>query len=390
MEASVIEIVTKTLFIGIGILLFIQILYHLIIYISIIRHQGRNHKGKNSYSDEQPPLSIIIYHNGEAEELEQHLPSLLTQDYPQYEVIVITDHKIGESVDYLKRIKATYPHLYYSYLPESSKWISRKKLAITLGIRASKYEWLIFTESFCKPQSNRWLALFARNFTPTTQIVLGYSAFQKAKGWRQRCISFDNYFRSLRFLCFALLRLPYMGIGRNMAYRKELFTTNKGFGKHLDLLRGDDDLFINQVANRKNTRVVTDNDASVVMEPVKLKKFWREERLGYESTSRHFKGIHRHLLGFETLTRFLFFLFVIGGIAWGIIQLHIPLIIIASLCLIIRFVSLAFILNKSAKIIGEKNRYYFTLPLLDVLQPLHSLKWKLAYLFSDKSDYKRR
>jgi len=181
-----------------------------------------------------------------------------------------------------------------------------------------------------------------------------------------------------------------MGIGRNMAYRKELFTTNKGFGKHLDLLRGDDDLFINQVANRKNTRVVTDNDASVVMEPVKLKKFWREERLGYESTSRHFKGIHRHLLGFETLTRFLFFLFVIGGIAWGIIQLHFPLIIIASLCLIIRFTSLAFILNKSAKIIGEKNRYYFTLPLLDVLQPLHSLKWKLAYLFSDKSDYKRR
>ena len=390
MEASVIELISKTLFIGIGALLFIQLIYHLIIYIRVITHHKRDLKGKNTYTDEQPPLSIILYHNGEAEELEQHLPSLLTQDYPQYEVIVITDHKVGESVDFLKRIKETYPHLYYSYLPESSKWVSRKKLAISLGIRASKYEWLMFTESFCKPESNRWLALFARNFTPTTKIVLGYSALQKAKGWKQRCISFDNYFRSLRFLCFAILRLPYMGIGRNMAYRKELFTANKGFGKHLDLLRGDDDLFINQVANRKNTRVITDNDALVVMEPVILKKFWKEERLGYESTSRHFRGIHRLLLGFETLTRFLFFLFVIAGIVWGIIQLHIPLIIAASLCLIIRFVCLSIILNKSAKIIGEKYRYYFILPLFDVLQPLQSLKWKLTYLFSDKSEYKRR
>lgn len=372
------------------ILLLIQMLFHLIIYIRVIRNARRASKGKITYSDDQPPLSVILYHNGTAEELEENLPAILDQDYPQFEVIVITDEKVSESVDYLKRIEGQYPHLYHSYLPDSSKWISRKKLAISLGIRASKYDWLVFTESFCKPASSRWLTLMARNFTLNTQIVLGYSYFLKEKGWEQRTRSFDNFFRSLRYLCMGLLHLPYMATGRNMAYKKELYVQNKGFGKHLDLLRGYDDLFINQIANHKNTRVETSADAAVSMKPLKLKKFWKEERLGYESTSRHFRGIHRHLMGFETLTRFLFFLAAITAIIWGCLTQNLLPLIVASLCLIIRFISLIIILNQSAGVLGERYRYYTTLPLLDFVQPLQSLRWKLIYLLSDKNEYRRR
>jgi len=378
------------LLIGIGVLLLIQLIYHLIIYIGIIKAQKRAAKGKISYTTEQAPLSIIIYHNGDAEELEENLPAILEQDYPSFEVILITDEKVSESVDYLKRIESQYHNLYHSYLPSSSKWISRKKLALSLGIRASKHEWLVFTDPYCKPDTNQWLQMLSRNFTPETQIVLGYSGFKHCKGWMMRSMSFDNFFRSLRYLCFAIWHLPYMGIGRNMAYRKELFVHQKGFGKHLDLLRGYDDLFINTVANRKNTRVETDALACVTMNPLKIQKFWKEERLGYESTSRHFKGIQRHLLGFETFTRILFLLVCITSIVIGCLFMNIPLIITGTVALIIRFVSLLLIINQSAKIIGEKYRYYTTLPLLDILQPWSSLKWKLKYLFSNKVDFRRK
>ncbi len=390
MELSISNPFANALLIATGILFCIQILFHLIIYISVVRNTRKASKGKISYSEDRPPLSVILYHNGTAEELQENLPAILEQDYPQFEVIVITDEKVSESVDYLKRIEHQYPQLYHSYLPDSSKWISRKKLAISLGIRASKYEWLVFTESFCKPASPLWLRLMARNVTSGTQIVLGYSYFHKEKDWKQRTRSFDNFFRSLRYLCMGLLHLPYMATGRNMAYKKELYVQNKGFGKHLDLLHGHDDLFINQVANRKNTRVETSADAAVSMKPLKLKKFWKEERLGYESTSRHFRGIHRHLMGFETLTRFLFFLTVIAAIVWGCLTQNLLPIIVASLCIIIRFISLNIIVNQSAGILGERYRYYTTLPLLDFVQPLQSLRWKLVYLFSDKSEYRRR
>lgn len=390
MELPISIPIEKVLLICTGSLFAIQLFYHLIIYIRVVWNARKALKGKITYSEERPPLSVILYHNGTAEELEENLPAILEQDYPKFEVIVITDEKVNESVDYLKRIEEQYPHLYHSYLPDSSKWISRKKLAINLGIRASKYDWLVFTESFCQPESPQWLSLMSRNFTPDTQIVLGYSHFSKEEGWTPRNRSFDNFFRSLRYLCMGLLHLPYMATGRNMAYRKELYFQTKGFGKHLDLLRGDDDLYINQVATRKNTRVETAAEASVVMKPLKAKKFWKEERLGYESTSRHFRGMQRQLLGFETFTRFLFFACAITAIVWGVLMQHLVLLTMAALCLIMRFISLAVVINQSARLLGEHYRYYTTLPLLDVIQPLQSLRWKLLYHFSDKSEYHRK
>lgn len=162
---------------------------------------------------------------------------MLEQDYPQFEVIVINDGNTDESEDYLTILEEKYPHLYHSFVPDSSRYISRKKLAVTLGIKASKYEWLVFTNANCMPQSNQWLRLMARNFTSRTQVVLGYSGYERGKGWLHKRVAFDNLFTSMRYLGFALAGSPYMGIGRNLAYRKELFYQQKGFSAHLNLQR---------------------------------------------------------------------------------------------------------------------------------------------------------
>ena len=283
-----------------------------------------------------------------------------------------------------------YPHLYHSFTPDSARYISHKKLALTLGIKASKYDWLVFTETNCIPASKDWLKLMARNFTSQTQVVLGYSGYDRTKGWLHKRVAFDTLFQSLRYLGLALAGKPYMGIGRNLAYRKELFFKQKGFSNYLNLQRGEDDLFINQIANSSNTRVETDLNATMRIQPVYRYKDWKEEKVSYMATARFYHGAQRYLLGFETLSRLLFYATCIAGIVLGILDFHWLAAGITLLLWLIRYTVQAIVINQTAKEMGGNRKYYFSLPVFDILQPLQSLKFKLCRLLRGKGDFMRR
>ena len=189
---------------------------------------------------------------------------------------------------------------------------------------------------------------------------------------------------------FALAGSPYMGIGRNLAYRKELFYQQKGFSAHLNLQRGDDDLFINHVATPENTRVETDANAIVRMQPLLRAKDWKEEKIGYASTARLYHGMQRWLAGFETLTRLVFHASWIAAMVIGILHFHWLAAGVACLLFLFRFTLQAVIVNKTARDLEEQRRYYFTLPAFDLLQPIQSLRWKWYCLFRKKSDFLRK
>ena len=280
-----------------------------------------------------------------------------------------------------------YPHLYHSFTPDSARYISHKKLALTLGIKASKHDWLVFTETNCMPASNQWLKLMARNFTSQTQIVLGYSGYDRIKGWLHKRIAFDTLFQSLRYLGFALAGNPYMGIGRNMAYRKELFFKQKGYSKYLNLQRGEDDLFINQIVTKTNTRVETDFNATMRIQPVYRYKDWKEEKISYMATARFYRGAQRYLSGFETFSRLLFYVACMAGIVFGILNFHWLVAGIALLIWLLRYITQAIVINRTAKEMGGGRKYYFSLPIFDILQPIQSLNFKLCRLFRGKGDF---
>lgn len=390
MEALTIDSTEEILLAAAGALFLIQVLYYFCLYNRIHLRSHAVKRGDAHFAQELPPVSVIICAREESENLRRNLTAVLEQDYPQFEVIVINDGNTDESEDYLTLLEEKYPHLYHSFVPDSSRYISRKKLAVTLGIKASKHDWLVFTDADCQPQSNQWLRLMARNFTSRTQVVLGYSGYERGKGWLHKRACFDNLFTSMRYLGFALARSPYMGIGRNMAYRKELFYQQKGFSAHLNLQRGHDDLFINHIATADNTRVETDADATVRMQPVRRAKDWREEKIGYASTARLYHGVQRWLAGFETLTRLAFYAVWISALVVGILHFHWLAAGIAFLAFLLRFTVQAIIINKTAKDLGEKRRYYFTLPVFDLLQPMQSLRWKLYCTFRKKSGFLRK
>ncbi|MCS2690943.1 glycosyltransferase [Bacteroides hominis] len=390
MEAFTFNTAELILLSAAGVLLIIQLIYYLGLYNRIHTHNLAVGKDEVHFGRELPPLSVVICARNESENLRRNLPAILKQDYPDFEVIVINDGSTDESEDLLSELEEEYPNLYHSFTPDSARYISRKKLALTLGIKASKYDWLVFTEADCTPVSDKWLRRIARNFTPSTDIVLGYSGYERGKGWLHKRVSFDSLFTSLRYLGFALAGKPYMGIGRNLAYRKELFFKVKGFSTHLNMQRGEDDLFINQIANENNTRVETSPDSVIRMQPVEHYKDWKEEKVSYMATARFYKGSQRWLLGLETATRLLFYVACLSGIVFGILSFHWLAAGLVLLLWIVRYSAQAYVINKTANEMGDNRSYYFTLLVFDIIRPLQSLKFRLYRLYRRKGDFMRR
>lgn len=390
MEAFTSDTIEQYLLATAGVLFAVQALYYLVLYNRINLRGRKARRDELHFTQELPPLSVIICAHDEVENLRRNLPAVLEQDYPQFEVIVINDGEKNESEDYLTLLAEKYPNLYHSFVPDSSRYISRKKLAVTLGIRAARYDWLVLTEANCCPQSNQWLRLMARNFTSRTEVVLGHSGYERGTNWLHRRAAFDTLFTAMRYLGFALARSPYMGIGRNLAYRKELFFNQKGFTAHLNLQRGEDDLFVNQVAHKENTRVETDPAAAVRMRPLARVKDWREEKIGYASTARLYRGPQRLLAGFETSSRLLFHATWMATVLLGALHAHWMVAGISILLFVLRYVLQALVVNHTASTLGEKYRYYLLLPVFDFLQPIQSLRWKLYCRFRDKREFLRK
>lgn len=377
---------TETILLLIAVLfLIIQAVYYLYIYSRIYCRSKAIGQNDIHFTKEQPPISVVISVRDESKHLHECLTSILSQDYPQFEVIVINDGDNDDSESIILPLENQHSNLYHSFVPDTSRYLSRKKLALTIGVKAAKYDWIVVTEPNCTPTSNQWLKTLARNFTSRTEVVLGYSNYRYEKGWTNRCIDFDNLFQSMRYLGFALLGKPYMGIGRNMAYRKELFYQEKGFSAHLNLQRGDDDLFINKIANKENTRVETAPEAIVQAGNVEMVKDWYAEKIGYAGTATLLKGNQQLLLGAETMTRLLFYACWVAALVIGIIHGHWLVAGLSLLLGLIKWGVQGAVINLTAKALNEPCRYYLTLPIFDILQPLQSLCWKVCNLFKKQN-----
>ena len=142
-----------------GILCAIQLCYVFGIYNRIHRHFKKKNEAAGT---ELPPLSVIIVTKDSGSALTKNLPAILEQDYPEFEVIVINDKSAGEDENILKLLSDKYNNLYHTFIPETARYVSRKKLGIAMGIRASRYEWLVVTEPYCRPVSRNWLRRLSR------------------------------------------------------------------------------------------------------------------------------------------------------------------------------------------------------------------------------------
>lgn len=360
----------------------VQLLYSLITYARPLREAK---KAKQEEPKAYPPVSLIVYAKNESVNLKNHLPALLTQNYPEYEVIVINDGSTDESDEVLKTFENEYKHLYHTYIPEEVKYLSRKKLALTIGIKAAKHDILLFTEANCQPLSKEWIASMARNYTPETTIVLGFCSYGYNKGFLHKLISYDNLLLGLQYITSTLIHCPYTGNGRNLSYRKELFFQHKGYYKSLNLHAGDDDLFINESATGSNTQVEYAPDSITEMAKIEQFKVWKEMKVSRAATQRYYKGWKQTFYRLEN-TCFLFFLLsVIASICTGIYGNWL-VTVFAVLLYALRFTAKAVILHKSAHMLHQ-NPVTKWLPLLELIQPILNIYVRIYRIFRGKNDY---
>jgi cellulose synthase/poly-beta-1,6-N-acetylglucosamine synthase-like glycosyltransferase len=285
---------------------FIQLLYHFLFYFPLL-FKRKKHPEPESW----PDLSVVICARNEARNLRRYLPSILEQEYPRYEVIVVNDCSEDDTEVVLNRFSEKYEHLRTTFLREDLKFPHGKKLALTVGIKAAQYEHVVLTDADCFAVSKQWLKEMASGFTEKKSIVLGYGGYNEVKGILNRIIRFDTMWIALQYLSFAKLRIPYMGVGRNLAYRKSLFFENKGFASHAKIDSGDDDLFINQVATGKNTAIMLDTDSHTRSRPKLRFKNWVEQKRRHLTSSSFYKPGHKMLLFFEPFSRVSFYLLLI-------------------------------------------------------------------------------
>ena len=183
-----------------------------------------------------------------------------------------------------------------------------KKFALTLGIKAAKYDYLLLTDADCYPRDKDWISSMAKHFFNKT-IVLGYGAYEKHKGLLNKLVRFDTFQVAMQYFSYALIGKTYMGVGRNLAYKKSLFFDNKGFATHLHLPSGDDDLFIKEVATYNNTAISIEYSSHTLSVPKMNWKSWIRQKSRHLSTGIYYKNYHKLMLGSWTLSQILFWLF---------------------------------------------------------------------------------
>ena len=295
------EITFLTLIIATGVQLFCYLWY----YLAVVLFKSPE------ASSEKPPVSVIICARNEAENLSNFLSAVLEQDYPDYEVIVVNDCSEDDSDDILGKYISKYPHLKVTSINKDPKFTHSKKLAQLVGIKAAKNELLLFTAADCKPESNLWLATMASKFTSNTGFALGYGGYFQRKGLLNAYIRYDCMTIAMQYLGMALRGLPYMGVGRNLAYKRSIFFENRGYGAYYHLASGDDDLFVNGNATADNTVVEFSHNAHTRSVPaVKFKNFFKQKRR-HMTTVRYYKLRHKIALLAEPASRTLFYVALI-------------------------------------------------------------------------------
>lgn len=268
----------------------------------------------------RPGCSVIVCARNEARNIRPYLQALLTQDYPEYEVIVVNDGSQDDTREAIEWYMVRNRRVRMTFVPHGAHVGSTKKLAITLGAKAAKYDYLLLTDADCRPESTHWISRMMDGFSrPDTDIVLGYGAYFNEPTAINRLIQYDTFFNGLHYLGMALTGRPYMGVGRNLAYRRDFFFATGGFSSMMTARSGDDDLFVNRTASRSNTAVVADEDSYTWSLPKQSLREWMQQKRRHLSVSTRYNLLSRLHLGFEPVVRGLFYALALVMIVLGLL-----------------------------------------------------------------------
>lgn len=356
-----------------SVLFIVQVYFYARYMCAVARRLRREKQSGDSYSPESqtPGVSVILSAHNEGENLSNYLQVLLTQDWPEYEVIVVDDESEDNTRAVIEQYMIHDPRLRFTFVPYGARVGSTKKLALTLAAKSARYDYLLLTDADCVPESRHWIREMMQG---KKDIVLGFSPYFEEKGIINRIVRYDTLFNGLHYLGAALCGHPYMGVGRNLAYRKSLFFESGGFSHLMNNKAGDDDLFVNHVATKMNTAVVLSQESyTYSRSKLRLKEWWQQKRR-HLSVAPAYKASTKIRLTIEPMTRGLFYAAVICMIVLyfptGLVEWPALPFMVAVGLFLIRWIMQSLVINVSARKMGQSRFRMFSILWFDIVLPL--------------------
>lgn len=358
------------------VVILVQFLYYVVFY------------GKFSFAKPQTstpkriPISVIVCAKNEEENVKNFVPILAEQNYPDYEIVLIDDASSDETLEVFEAFEKQYANIKLVKVANNEAFWGNKKFALTLGIKAAKNEYLLFTDADCYPKSNNWIKEMSAQFTKEKTIVLGYGAYERIKGsFLNKIIRFETLLTATQYFSWAKLGKPYMGVGRNMAYKREEFFRVRGFMDHMKIRSGDDDLFINQASNEQNTTICFAPESFTYSKPKTTFKEWFTQKRRHVATAQHYKSFDKIQLGIFYGTQLLFLILPIILLAF-----QFQWIVVTSLIgfrYLFTWLSLGFAAGK----LKEKDVMYWY-PIIEIILIVTQLNVFITNMFSKPVHWK--
>ena len=310
-----------------------------------------------------PPLSVVICARNEAENISRFLPDVLKQDYPSFEVVVVNDCSEDGTDDVLGSLMKQYPHLRVSMIQKDPGFTHTKKLAMLIGIKAAKNDLLVFTDADCKPASPLWLReVAAAAGREKADIVIGYGAYLTEKGLLNSYIRYETMFIAMQYYGMTMAGKPYMGVGRNLAYRKTFFFEKGGFGPHNHIMSGDDDLFVNRTATADNCSLMLSGDSFTYSVAAGSPLEWVKQKRRHLTAAAYYKNDDKVRLFLEPFSRVMWYGLLIAML---VMLASWPVVALLGLA---RLVMRGVILRKASILFNERQLWFISL-FFDILAP---------------------
>ena len=268
-------------------------------------------------------VTVVVCAHNEHDNLLALLPLLTAQTYPLYEVLVMDDRSTDLSDVLLEEMVHLLPNLRYIRIDIEPDHVTPKKYALTIALKKALYPTVLLTDADCRPASDAWLTGMVEPLQEKrTEIVLGVSPYERRPGFLNFLIRSETLFTAVQYLSLALAGRAYMGVGRNLLYRREVFFRHKGFYSHMRVWGGDDDLFVNEAATAQNVAVSLHPDTFTTSAPKETWADWQRQKQRHLGVGKRYKTADKIQLGIITASHVLTWVL---GLAVGIYVTYLAL-----------------------------------------------------------------
>jgi glycosyltransferase involved in cell wall biosynthesis len=368
-----------------GLVILVQLYHILFVFTKLTKKQA------DPAVSSLPSVTVVVSAHNELPNLRELLPMLNQQDYPDFEIIIIDDRSTDGTLQWAEEEAAVFEKVRFIRVEKEYEHVTPKKYALTTAIRSAKNDIILLTDADCRPTTDQWIKGMTACLDEEKHIVLGFSPYQRLGGFLNRLVRFETFYVAVQYLSFALAGKPYMGVGRNLMYRKSLFLQNKGFYTHIRVTGGDDDLLINEIATPTNTAICLDPDTFMTSWPKETWTAWFRQKKRHLSVSKYYKPANKRRLGLLTATHILTWSIFVGLMGWStaIFPQQQGFLMVVSSLFVVRWVAQWIVLGIASRRLGQIVGWG-AIPFMDFVLFVYYIVMGMVMWFNRKKKVKWR